>query len=226
MSSNSLSHGKAALRQDYRRLLVSSTVVLAASIIASLLLGYSRIAPPTGDRSQTIPELQFEDATGGPLTLADFRGRVILLNIWATWCGPCRKEMPDLDRLQAELGGPGFQVLAVSIDRGGIERVRKFFDETGIRQLAIYLDQQGGAMTALTLTGVPATLLIDRDGKEIQRWIGPAEWSSAEIVALLRRHIDLKESGETAAIKHGARSSRVLGNSTDTKGKLHERVYL
>lgn len=196
MSSGSLPHGRAALRRDYRRLLVLSTAVLAVSIVASLLLGYARLAPSSGDRSQTIPELQFEDAAGRPLTLADFRGRVILLNIWATWCGPCRKEMPDLDRLQAELGGPGFQVLALSIDRGGIERVRKFFDDTGIRQLTIYLDRQAGAMTALTLTGVPTTLLIGRDGKEIRRWIGPAAWDSVDMMALLRGYVDRNDSAK------------------------------
>jgi thiol-disulfide isomerase/thioredoxin len=87
-----------------------------------------------------VPEIHFEDDAGRPRTLADFSGKVILLNIWATWCLPCREEMPTLDRLQAKLGGPDFEVVALSMDRGGPDKVKKFFAEIGIEHLALNID--------------------------------------------------------------------------------------
>ncbi|HET6159940.1 MAG TPA: TlpA disulfide reductase family protein [Dongiaceae bacterium] len=106
--------------------------------------------------------------------LTDFHGKVVLLNIWATWCGPCREEMPTLDRLQAQLGGPDFEVIAMSIDRGGFEAIRKFFAEVGVQHLAMYLDSTMDASSVLSAVGLPTSLLIDRDGTEIGRLIGPA----------------------------------------------------
>jgi thiol-disulfide isomerase/thioredoxin len=136
-----------------------------------------------------VPEIRFEDGTGQPRTLADFRGKVVLLNVWATWCIPCRKEMPTLDRLQAELGGPDFEVLALSIDRAGLDVVKKFFDEIGIERLALNIDVTSKAMFTLGVVGLPTTLLIDREGREVGRLIGPAEWDSPEMVAFIRDHI-------------------------------------
>jgi thiol-disulfide isomerase/thioredoxin len=190
MSLGILSAAKVSLQRPYVRLAVLSSIVLAIAVSTSLLVSTPRKAAPAADLPQPVPALSFKDATGQPLTLADFRGRVVLLNIWATWCAPCRKEMPDLDRLEAELGAPGFLVLALSIDRGGLERVKKFFDETAIQHLAIYLDQQSAAMSVLAITGVPTTLLIDRDGREVRRWVGPAEWSSPEFRSLIRQQLD------------------------------------
>src|SRR5213593_1216437 len=82
---------------------------------------------------KSLPKIQFQDSEGKTLTLADFRGKLVLLNLWATWCLPCRHEMPTLDQLQAELGGPDFQVLALSMDRGGLEAIAKFYDEVGVK---------------------------------------------------------------------------------------------
>src|SRR3546814_14258724 len=84
------------------------------------------------DSPRDLPDLQFKDGSGKPVSLADFRGRVVLLNLWATWCGPCREEMPTLDRLQATLGGPDFEVFALSIDRAGIGAVDAFFADIGV----------------------------------------------------------------------------------------------
>ncbi len=181
---------KAGLQRPHIRLVVLSSIVVALAVSISLLASVPREPRQSADLPQPVPALSFKDAAGTPMTLADFRGRVVLLNIWATWCVPCRKEMPDLDRLEAELGGPGFLVLALSIDRGGLERVKKFFDDTAIEHLAIYLDQQSAAMGALAITGVPTTLLIDRDGREVRRWVGPAEWSSPEFRSLIRQQLD------------------------------------
>jgi thiol-disulfide isomerase/thioredoxin len=136
-----------------------------------------------------LPEIRFEDSEGQPRTLADFSGKVVLLNIWATWCIPCRKEMPTLDRLQAELGGPDFEVVALSIDRAGPEVVRKFFGEIGIKHLALHIDASSKAMFTLGVVGLPTTLLIDRESREVGRLIGPAEWDSPEMVAFIRTHV-------------------------------------
>lgn len=137
-----------------------------------------------------LPEVRFTDGEGRPLTLADFRGRIVLLNIWATWCTPCREEMPTLDRLQARLGGPDFEVVALSIDHDGIAAVRKFYQEIGIKHLRIYNDPEMRATTALSVLGIPATLLIDREGREIGRALGPAEWDAPEVVETIRTRLN------------------------------------
>ncbi len=137
-----------------------------------------------------IAEASFTDRQGNRLTLADFRGRVILLNLWATWCGPCRTEMPGLDRLQAEFGGDDFQVLALAVDRGGMDKVLDFFAEIGLKHLTPYLDKSIKSLRTLRAFGLPTTVLIDRDGSEVGRLIGPAEWDSGEAKALLRYFID------------------------------------
>lgn len=121
----------------------------------------------------------------------DFRGRAILLNIWATWCVPCRAEMPALDRLQAALGSDGFEVMALSIDRGGPPNVEAFYRQIGLRSLNIYVDPTGAASRALGAVGIPTTLLVDRDGREVAPMIGPAEWDSPQLVTAIRRYLGL-----------------------------------
>lgn len=137
-----------------------------------------------------LPELRFKDAAGKELSVEDFRGRMVLLNIWATWCTPCREEMPALDRLQAQLGGPEFEVVALSVDQQGAEPVRKFFSEVGIKALERYIDPSAQAAFKLGAVGLPATLLVDRRGREIGRHVGPAKWDAPEVVADLRRRIE------------------------------------
>lgn len=141
----------------------------------------------TGPRE--VPEITFQDAEGKSRHLSDFRGRVVLLNIWATWCAPCRQEMPTLDRLQARLGGADFEVVALSVDRLGIDAVRDFYAEIGVRRLSIYVDPSMKATRLLAVPGLPTTLLLDHLGREIGRLIGAAEWDAPEIVALLRTKI-------------------------------------
>jgi thiol-disulfide isomerase/thioredoxin len=134
------------------------------------------------DAPKPIAAIRFDDGQGQSRSLADFRVKVVLLNIWATWCVSCRKEMPALDRLQAALGGPDFEVATLSIDRGGMDAVRKFFAEVGINQLRMYLDSSGKAMRELGVVGLPTTLLLDREGREIGRLIGPAEWDAPDMI--------------------------------------------
>jgi len=137
---------------------------------------------------QPLPGVTFDDGNGQALTLADFKGRTVLLNIWATWCVPCREEMPTLDALEAELGGPGFEVVALSVDRAGPEVVRKFYEEIGIRHLGLYIDASMQASFDLGAPGLPTTLLIDGEGRELGRLIGPTEWDTREMIAFLKNH--------------------------------------
>jgi thiol-disulfide isomerase/thioredoxin len=136
-----------------------------------------------------LPDFNFADGAGTSKSLADFRGKVVLLNIWATWCVPCREEMSALNKLETELGGEAFQVVAVNIDRGGPDKARAFLKETGAAQLALYTDPSGKLFSTLKAVGMPTTLLIDRDGKEIGRLIGPADWASPEAKRLIRAAI-------------------------------------
>jgi thiol-disulfide isomerase/thioredoxin len=153
-----------------------------------------RITPVTPPKP--IPSFGFADETGHSLSLADFRGRAVVLNLWATWCVPCRKEMPSLDRLQAKLGGPRFQVLAVSIDKQGAAVVQPFYRELGLRSLRIHLDPSGKAPSVLGIEGVPATLLIDTEGREIGRKLGALEWNSPAVIGALRQTFGLAEMTE------------------------------
>ena len=151
------------------------------------------------DRPHPVPELRFADSQGRNLSLQDLRHQPILLNIWATWCVPCRKEMPALDRLQAKLGASQLLVLPLSIDRQGLPVVKKFYDDLGLTSLGIYIDRSGQAAGVLNAVGVPTTLLIDRDGQEIGRKIGPAAWDSAAVIALLRKHLGIPASAQEAS---------------------------
>lgn len=131
-----------------------------------------------------LPLISFQDATGKTVSLADFQGRVILLNLWATWCPPCREEMPSLDRLNAKLGGPGFEVVALSIDRDP-DLIKLFYQDFGIRTLKHYVDPTTKVSDTLRAPGVPTTLLIDREGREIGRAMGPAAWDGPQVEALI-----------------------------------------
>src|SRR5262245_24159176 len=135
---------------------------------------------------EALPEIKFQDAEGRERTLADWRGKVVLLNLWATWCLPCRREMPSLDRLQAALGSDKFEVVALSVDRKGREASKKFLDETKVEKLGLYVDASARANSALRVVGLPATLLIDAEGREIGRLLGPAEWDSEDAKRLIR----------------------------------------
>jgi len=142
------------------------------------------------DRTEPAPKITFSDAAGNTLRLADFKGKVVLVNLWATWCAPCVKEMPALDRLQAKLGGPDFAVLALSIDREGLAKVQPFFTQNKIAALSAYLDPAGRSPAQFGARGLPTTLLIDRDGTVVGRQEGAAEWDDDSSVKLLRFYLD------------------------------------
>lgn len=145
------------------------------------------------DEWKPAPEITIIDGQGATLGLDAFRGKTVLLNFWATWCGPCLREMPALDRLQERLGGEKFQVVAVSTDRGGREQVTQYLQQLSIRNLGIYLDPTGKAWRAFGSFGMPTTMLISPEGKEIGRLVGPAEWDSDDALALFRHVIEMHE---------------------------------
>ncbi len=134
-----------------------------------------------------VPDFSFIDGDGETRTLADWRGKLLLVNIWATWCAPCKEEMPALDRLEAKLGGERFAVLPISVDQGGLNKPRAFLGEIGADNLPLLLDQTSRLNFTLEAMGLPATLIIDAQGREIARMIGPAEWDSPEAIARLRQ---------------------------------------
>ncbi|WP_233490448.1 TlpA disulfide reductase family protein [Paracoccus sediminilitoris] len=125
-----------------------------------------------------ISQTEFTDIEGNAHTLADYEGKVVLVNFWATWCAPCREEMPALDRLQAELGGDDFQVVTIATGRNAPARIQSFFDEVGVENLPILLDPRQMVARDMGVVGLPVSVLIDRDGKEVARYLGDAEWDS------------------------------------------------
>ena len=135
-------------------------------------------------------QFAFERDGGGKLTVADFKGRPILLNLWATWCAPCRAEMPTLDKLQAASGGSGFEVVAVNVDTARLEKRGAFLDSVGAKTLVRYADPSGDAFETLRKAGralgLPVTLVIDKNGCEVAAVEGGAKWDSAEAQALVQ----------------------------------------
>jgi thiol-disulfide isomerase/thioredoxin len=136
-----------------------------------------------------VPDLKFTDAAGQPKSLADWRGRTVLFNLWATWCVPCRKEMPALEALQAKFGGEKFQVVAVNIDTRNPDKPKAWLKEVGIEGLAYYADPSAKVFQDLKVIGkafgMPTTLLIDPAGCEIATLAGPAEWASGDAMRLI-----------------------------------------
>ena len=182
-------------------------VLLATASLAGLGVYYGRsefisIAGESAPRfsmqaePRRLPNLMFADGDGRAMSLEQLRGKVVLLNIWATWCTPCRKEMPSLDRLQRQLGSREFEVVALSIDKGasGVALVKAFYKSVGVTSLRIYHDPEGAVGFDLGVIGVPATLLIDKEGRELGRVNGAAAWDSRESIALLERYTGRKEN--------------------------------
>jgi thiol-disulfide isomerase/thioredoxin len=141
------------------------------------------------DGSLRLPDLAFRDASGTERRLSDWRGRTVLLNLWATWCVPCRKEMPALDALEGKLGGSAFEVVAVNIDTRDADKPRAWLKEVGVAQLGYYADPSAKVFQDLKImgraTGMPTTVLVDPAGCEIGTIFGPAEWASEDAVKLV-----------------------------------------
>jgi thiol-disulfide isomerase/thioredoxin len=137
-----------------------------------------------------LPDLAFEDGDGKPKKLSDWRGRTVLVNLWATWCVPCRKEMPALERLQTKLGGPDFEVVAINIDTRDPEKPKDFLREANLNRLGYFSDQKAKVFQDLKgigrALGMPTSVLVDGAGCEIATLAGPAEWDSEDAIKLIK----------------------------------------
>ncbi len=134
---------------------------------------------------EPVPSFPFFDASQQTKTIETFKGKVVLLNLWATWCGPCREEMPSLDRLQKDLGSDKFEVVALNVDKNGIDKAREFLNGIAVNSLNFYADPSARATSQIKALGMPATLLVNTDGQEIGRLMGPAEWDSPDAKRLI-----------------------------------------
>src|SRR5215831_10545461 len=141
-----------------------------------------------------LPDLAFEDANGKPKKLSDWRGKTVLLNLWATWCVPCRKEMPALDELQTRLGGTDFEVVAINVDTRDLDKPRNFLKEANLTRLGYFNDQKAKVFQDLKAIGralgMPTSVLVDPQGCEIATIAGPAEWASDDALKLIRAAVN------------------------------------
>jgi thiol-disulfide isomerase/thioredoxin len=146
-----------------------------------------------------LPDLAFDDANGKPKKLSDWRGKTVLLNLWATWCVPCRKEMPALDELQAKLGGKDFEVVAINIDTRDPEKPRNFLKDGNLTRIAYFHDQKAKVFQDLKgisrALGMPTSVLVDAQGCEIATIAGPAEWASDDAIKLIRAAVAPAKAG-------------------------------
>ena len=146
-----------------------------------------------------LPDLAFEDAEGKPRKLSDWRGKTVLLNLWATWCVPCRKEMPALDELQGKLGGKDFEVVAVNIDTRDAEKPKNFLKEANLTRLGYFTDQKAKVFQDLKsigrALGMPTSVLVDAQGCEIGTIAGPAEWASEDAIKLIKAAVKPAAAG-------------------------------
>ncbi len=140
--------------------------------------------------AKTVPEAAFEHQDGTAATLADFKGKVVVLNFWATWCAPCRKEMPMLSELQAELGGEAFEVVTLATGLNPPPAMKKFFSEIGVDNLPLHRDPKSQVARQMGVFGLPITVILDRQGQEIARLQGDADWNSDNARAIIQAVID------------------------------------
>lgn len=180
--------GQALLRTSFEG--ASAAAEKPASLAVGSISNFTLFVQP-----KPVPRAQFKDAAGRAIDLTAFRGKVVLVNLWATWCLPCRLEMGSLDRLQAELGGADFAVVAISLDREGPGAVERFFKEIGIKNLALYIDDTTKAGREFGARGLPVSFLLNREGMEVGRLIGPAEWDTKEAVTLMRNFMGKSAGG-------------------------------
>ena len=143
------------------------------------------------NNTTSAPKTIFFDTGGKELTLNDFKGRLTLVNFWATWCAPCRKEMPSLEVLSNQIGGDTFQVVTIATMRSSEEAVKKFFNDNNIIDLPKFRDPKGYLARASGVAALPLTILLDRNGNEISRLIGDADWAQDETIEFIKKAIEI-----------------------------------
>ncbi len=176
--------------RNRRRLSAALALALAGPVLdAPLALAGGGFRFTPYPRPRKLPALSFLDGQGKPTSLAALRGKVLLLNVWATWCPPCVHEMPALNRLQKLLGGKDFAVVPLSVDRGGVFVVRSFYQDHFIDHLPVYVDPTTRVLDELEILGTPTTLLIDKQGLEVARVLGPQQWNQPGVIEQLRHYM-------------------------------------
>jgi thiol-disulfide isomerase/thioredoxin len=167
-----------------RRSLIPILIIIFAFVVFPFAL--RKFFPPSLPAAQFVihklsrqlTDFTFSDGSGSSLKLKDFRGAPILVNVWATWCPPCKQEMASLNHLALLLANKNIKIVPISIDASGASVVRSFYERLGLKNLSIYVDPSSKVMNALAIIGVPTTLLIGRDGRVIGRLVGPAQWDA------------------------------------------------
>ncbi|MCX7646087.1 MAG: TlpA family protein disulfide reductase [Rhodobacteraceae bacterium] len=174
--------GKAVL---YTALLAFANAAAADTSAAAALRAGDMRKLVFHEAPQPVPDAAFGHLDGSTHSLADFRGKWVLLNFWATWCAPCREEMPMLANLQRDLGGDRFAVVTVATGRNSPQAIEKFFDEIGVDNLPLYVDPRHDLARPMAVLGLPVTVIIDPEGREVARLMGEAAWDGPEARALL-----------------------------------------
>lgn len=187
---------------------LSGGAALCATVALALLLPLAATAAGADETTklgefipatppQPAPQVAFTDLSGKPASLADLKGKPAVVNLWATWCQPCLKEMPSLDRLQDQLAGK-LSVAAVAEDQGGAAKVEPFVAKRGLKQLKVYLDPKSAVVHAFAVRGLPTSLVLDAEGRVVGRVEGAADWTSAKMLAALQPFLGggLKKAGD------------------------------
>lgn len=173
-------------------MLIPGLALIAGAAVLYVILGQSVHAPPTAlghfrlETPRKATDVAFVDTAGAQHRLSAFRGRYVLLNLWATWCAPCLKELPALSKLASKMPPQRFTVIAVALPPGNIESASAYLKDHGASRLAAYFDSQTMMMRSFSLFGLPVTLLIDSQENEIGRAVGPEQWDSPDAVEYLK----------------------------------------
>jgi thiol-disulfide isomerase/thioredoxin len=183
------------MRASRRGLVLAAAGTLAAPVLGRKARA-AAVRPLASSGPKPLPDFTFTDAGGKPHGVADFAGRGLLINLWATWCPPCVAEMPALDRAQAALADEDILVLALSSDRGGRAQVEAFYQARDIRRLGLWLDPRGAASRALGARGLPTSVIVDRQGREMARLEGDAAWDAPAMLADIRRLVGPKPADQ------------------------------
>ena len=159
----------------------SARAKVGSDLVKGAVRRFERVDPP-----RALPAVTFASGDDKPLTLSDYKGKVVLVNFWATWCAPCVSEMPSLDQLQKKMGKDKFVILPLSLDGPTRAKVAPFYQDKKLGELGIYFDKGRAAMQALGISVLPTSILIDADGRELGRIEGEADWSAPEALALMK----------------------------------------
>lgn len=170
----------------YTALVLGANTAFAGEVdwTAAQEAGFTKLVPAKD--APTVSDAVFMDPDGKEHSFADYKGKVILANFWATWCAPCREEMPSLDKLQAELGGDDFQVVTIATGYNPPQKIKKFFEETGVENLPVLLDPKQQVARDMGVLGLPVSVLIDREGREVARLVGDDDWSGEAAMQVIR----------------------------------------